>query len=118
MRCHKNKTRCTTLKRREVTAPDSTFRTLHMRVRGQSCSHRSDYSKKVGGHFIRIRLKIAKRCGLYLDIFSSVTNNVFRSFSLSGSRCMSDAIIRTKLEPTGKIFWDSQCCLCAWVSAF
>ena len=30
---------------------------------------------------------------------------------------MSDAITSTKLEPTGKIFWDSQCCLCAWVSA-
>ena len=31
--------------------------------------YRSDYSKEVGGQFIRIRLKIAKKCGLYLDIF-------------------------------------------------
>ena len=29
---------------------------------------------------------------------------------------MSDAITSTKLEPTGKIFWDSQCCLCAFLS--
>ena len=40
----------------------------------------SDYSKWVGGHFIRIRLKIAKKCCLYLDIFSCVKINVFRSF--------------------------------------
>ena len=31
---------------------------------------------------------------------------------------MSDAITSTKLEPTGKIFWDSRSCLCAWGSAF
>ena len=43
-------------------------------------SHRSDYSKSVGGQFIRTRLKIAKKCGLYLDIFSCVKMNVFRSF--------------------------------------
>ena len=80
----------------------------------------SDYSKKAGGHFIRIRLKIAKKCGSYLNIFSCVKINGFFSlvFSLSGSRCMSDAITSTKLEQTGKIFWDSRCCLCAWVSAF
>ena len=30
---------------------------------------------------IRIRLKIAKKCGLYLDIFSCVKMLVFRSFS-------------------------------------
>ena len=29
---------------------------------------------------IRIRRKIAKKCGLYLDIFSCVKINVFRSF--------------------------------------
>ena len=29
---------------------------------------------------IRIRLKIAKKCGLYLDICSCVKMNVFRSF--------------------------------------
>ena len=40
----------------------------------------SDYSKEVGGHFIKIRLKIAKKCGLYLDIFSCVKMNVCRSF--------------------------------------
>ena len=31
---------------------------------------------------------------------------------------MSDAITSAKLEQTGKIFWDSRCCLCAWISAF
>ena len=40
----------------------------------------SDYSKQVGGHFIRIGLKIAKKCRLCLDIFSCVKMNVFRSF--------------------------------------
>ena len=40
----------------------------------------SDYSKQVGGQFIRIRLKIAKKCWLYVDIFSCVKINVFRSF--------------------------------------
>ena len=29
---------------------------------------------------IRIRLKIAKKCGLYLDICSCVKMNIFRSF--------------------------------------
>ena len=33
-----------------------------------------------------------------------------------GSRCMSDVITSTKLEQTGKIFWDSRGCLSAWVS--
>ena len=42
--------------------------------------HRSDYSKQVRGDFIRIRLKIAKQCGVYLDIFSCVKMNIFRSF--------------------------------------
>ena len=37
----------------------------------------SDYSKQVGGKFTRTGLKIAKKCWLYLDIFSF---NVFRSF--------------------------------------
>ena len=39
-----------------------------------------DYSKYVGGHFIKICLKIAKKCELYLDIFSCVKMNVFHSF--------------------------------------
>ena len=43
-------------------------------------SNRSDYSKQVGGQFIRIRLKIANKCWLYLDTFSCVKINVFRSF--------------------------------------
>ena len=43
-------------------------------------SYRSDYSKEVGGQLIRIRLKIAKKCGLYLDIFCCVKMNVFRLF--------------------------------------
>ena len=41
---------------------------------------RSDYSKYVGGQFIRIRLKIGEKCCLCLDIFSCVKMNVFRSF--------------------------------------
>ena len=69
-----------------------------------------------------IGLKIAKKRGLYPDIYNCVKMNVFRSFfarfSLSGSRCMSDAITSTNLEQIGKIFCDSRCCLSAWVSAF
>ena len=40
----------------------------------------SDYGKQVGGEFITIGLKIAKKCCLYLDIFSCVKIDVFRSF--------------------------------------
>ena len=36
--------------------------------------------KTVGDQFIRIRLKIAKKRCLYLDIFSCVKMNIFRSF--------------------------------------
>ena len=43
-------------------------------------TYRPDYIKSVGGQFIGIRLKIAKKCCLYLDIFSCVKINVFRSF--------------------------------------
>ena len=39
-----------------------------------------DYSKQARDQFLRIRLKIAKKCCLYLDIFSCVKINVFRSF--------------------------------------
>ena len=38
----------------------------------------SDYSKQVEGQFIRLRPKIAKKCCLYMDIFSCVKINVFR----------------------------------------
>ena len=31
---------------------------------------------------------------------------------------MSDTITSTKLEEGGEIFWNSRCCLSAWVSAF
>ena len=41
---------------------------------------RSEYSKQVGGDFIRTCLKIAKNCWLYLNIISNVKINVFRSF--------------------------------------
>ena len=34
----------------------------------------------MGDQFIKTRLKIAKKCGLYLGIFSCVKMNVFRSF--------------------------------------
>ena len=40
----------------------------------------SDYSKEVGGQFTRICLKIAKKCGLCLDIFSCVKMKIFCSF--------------------------------------
>ena len=46
-----------------------------------------------------------KKCWLYLDIFSCVKINVF---SLSGSRCMQNAITSTKLEQTEEIFSDSR----------
>ena len=36
------------------------------------CVNRSDYSEQVGGHFIKIQLKMAEKCWLYLDIFSCV----------------------------------------------
>ena len=36
--------------------------------------------EQVRGQCLRIRLKIAKKCGLYLDIFSCVKMNGFRSF--------------------------------------
>ena len=71
------------------------------------------------GHFIRIRLKIAKRCWLYLNICVCVCKSTFFArFSLSDSRCMSDAITSIKLKQIVEIFWDSRCCLSAWVSAF
>ena len=57
---------------------------------------------------MRIRLKIAKKCCLYLDILSCVNVDVFAHFWLSGSRRMSDATTSTKLELTGKVFWDSR----------
>ena len=41
----------------------------------------------------------------------------FARFSLSGSRCISDAITSTKLEQTGE-FLDSRCCLSAWYLRF
>ena len=42
--------------------------------------NRSDYSEQAGGQLITIRQKIAKKCCLYLDIFSCVIVNDFRSF--------------------------------------
>ena len=55
----------------------------------------------------------------WIWIFLSVWKaTFFARFSLSGSRCMSDWITSTKLQQTGEVFWDSRCCLCAWVSAF
>ena len=73
----------------------------------------SDYSKSVGGQFIRICLKIVKKYWLYQDIFSCVKINFFACFWLSDSRCVSHAITSTKLEQTGEIFLDSRCCLSA-----
>ena len=52
---------------------------------------------------IRIPLKIAKKCWLYLNIFSCVNQRFSLVFSLSDSRCMSDAITSTKLEQTRNI---------------
>ena len=46
---------------------------------------------------LRIRLKIAKKCWLYLDFFLAVCKSTFYArFSLSDSRCRSDAINSTK----------------------
>ena len=59
--------------------------------------------------------KNSEKCWLYLDIFSCVK---IQRFLLSDSRCLSDVITSTKLEQTGEVFWDSQCCLSATVSAF
>ena len=53
--------------------------------------------------------------GYFLAVCKST---FFARFSLSDSRCMSDALTNTNLEQTGEIFWDSRCCLSAWVSAF
>ena len=77
-----------------------------------------DHCKQARVHVMRNSLKIATKCCLYLGIFSCVKVTFFARFSLSDSRCMTDAITSTKLELTGEIFWDSRCCLCAWVSAF
>ena len=82
------------------------------------CVNRSDNSKLVGGQCIRIRLKMAKKCGLYLDIFSCVKMKVFRSFFVFRLEMHIRCDDSTKLEQTGQIFWDSRCCLCARVSAF
>ena len=81
----------------------------------------SDYSKYVGGQFIRIRLKIAQKCCFYLDIFNCVKINVFHSFFAfrlqMHVRC--DNQYKTgSWSRQGKYFWDSRCRLCAWVSAF
>ena len=62
---------------------------------GQTTEHRSKVN------LYGLRLKIAKKCCLYLDIFSYVKINVFRSFFAFSSRCMSDTITSTKLEQTG-----------------
>ena len=40
----------------------------------------SEYSKEVWGQFLKICLKIAKKCWLYLHIFSCVLINTFHSF--------------------------------------
>ena len=79
---------------------------------------RSDYSKEVGGQFIRIRLKIAKKCGLYLDIFSCVKMNIFCSFFAFMLEMHVRCDNQYKTGADREIFWDSRCCLCAWVSAF
>ena len=76
----------------------------------------SECRKVLPGQVIRIRLKIVKRCFLFLDIFSSVKIYFSACFSLSGSRSMSDAITSRELEKRGELFWDSRCCLGAWVS--
>ena len=81
--------------------------------------NRLDNSKKVGGQFIRICLKIVKKVLCIIWIFLAVWKlTFFARFSLSDSRWMADAITSTKLDQTGEIFWDSGCCLSAWVSEF
>ena len=60
----------------------------------------SDYSKQARGHVIKIRLKTATKCGIWT--FLAVRKSTFFArFSLSGSRCMSDAITQYKTGPGG-----------------
>ena len=70
-------------------------------------------------HFYKKSSKNIKKVLLVSGRVSAVWKSTFFArFSLSGSRCMSDAITSTKLEQTGEVFWDSPCRLSAWVSAF
>ena len=82
-------------------------------------SLRSDYTKQARDQFLRIRLKIAKKCCLYLDIFSCVEINVFRSFFAFRRemrvRCDNQY---ENWSRRGEVVWNSQCCLSAWVSVF
>ena len=59
--------------------------------------------------------KVLVVSGYFLAVCKST---FYARFSLSDSICMSYAITSTKLEQTGEIFWDSRCCLSAWVCAF
>ena len=67
---------------------------------------------------MRIGLKIAKKCRLYLDIFSCMKINVFRSFFAFRLEMHVRCDKQYKMGQIGGIFWDSRCCLSARVSAF
>ena len=58
-----------------------------------------------------------KSVACFWTFFFSVKVNVFHSFFVFRPRCMSYAITSRKPEQTGKLFWDSVCCVIAWVSA-
>ena len=77
------------------------------------------YGKQVGGPFLRIRPKIAKKRGLELGIFSCMKRNVFRSFFAFRLEIHVrwDNQYKTGAD-SEKIFWDSRGCLSAWVYGF
>ena len=62
--------------------------------------------------------EMAKKCWLYLDIFSCVKINVFRSFFAFRLEMHVKCNNQYKTGAEREIFWDSWCCLSAWVSAF
>ena len=53
-----------------------------------------------------------------MDIVSCVKTNVFLPFLTFGLKMHVRYGKSTKLKQTGKLFWDSWCCLSAWVSEF
>ena len=64
--------------------------------------HRSDYGKYVRVHVIKLRLKHREKLSLvFLDILTVLKSSFF---SLSVSRCISDAIASRKLEQRGVCF--------------
>ena len=82
-------------------------------------SYMSDYSKEIGGQFLRIRLKTVKKMLLYLDIFRCVKMNILRSFFAfmleMHVRCDNQYKTGTDRE---KYFGTADAVCVHWVSAF